>query len=222
MTAPAKFDMTTVTEGHYVIRKQKFVRVTSLIAAVGLSDFSSIPARDRDYYMQRGKGTHRLFEDVETGKADAFTYDPRVEVYKAAHAKFLRETGFTAAPSGIEHRVFATWKELGLQGDDESEGLAGTLDRFGLMQMRPALCDYKTSSLPPAVRKGLPTPTAVQTSLYAILLCIRQPMHSFGVIQRFGVAFKANGNYVMSPAYSFSDKAFAMDAIRKYLRKETI
>jgi ATP-dependent exoDNAse (exonuclease V) beta subunit len=194
-----------VYSDHYVIKGKRYTRITSLIAAVGLSDFSKIPHRDREFYMARGKANHRLFEDVELGRDHLFNYDPRIEVYRAGHARFLRETGFKPLAGGIEKRVHS----------DDLE-VAGTLDRFGVFQGSLSLIDYKTSVLPPAAKPGLPTPTEIQTALY--LICL--PQYRFDEVKRFGVAFRKDGTYRMSQPYPITNKAQALGYVAQY-HKET-
>ena len=101
-------------------------------------------------------------------------------------------------------RVKATWEDLGLPGGGDFAGIAGTLDRLGTIQNRVVLIDYKTSS----VRDS----TAQQTALY--LLCL--PGYKFGEIERYGVGFRNNGTYSMSPRYPISDYHESMNHIEKY------
>lgn len=190
----------------YTIHNKKFVRVTALLRARGLIDFSNIPEHDREFYLERGTANHKLWQDIEEGTADNFTYDPRVEEYRAGHARFLKETGFRAMPGGIEMLVKITWKDLGLSPAKEGEpaGVAGTLDRLGTIQGRMVLVDYKTSSVPAS--------TAIQTAAYTLML----PSYKFHEIERRGVAFRNNGTYLMSPRYPLSDKDEALYHLYEY------
>ena len=184
---------TEVTADAYIIAGKKYARVTAIVRHAGLSDFSGIPEKDREYYFSRGTNNHRLWQDVEEGKDHLYDYDPEVEEYRAAHAKFLRETGFKALSGGIELQV---------KSDDLK--VAGTLDRLGTIQNRVVLIDYKTTQVHPA--------TAIQTALY--LLCI--PGYKFSEVERYGVAFRNNGTYAMSPRYKDSDKDDAIYYAAKY------
>lgn len=191
--------MTDKNETHYIINGKPYVRVTALLRARGLVDFSKIPENDRQYYMDRGTANHKLWQDVEEGTADGFDYDARVEAYRAAHARFLRETGFRSLPGGIEMRV---------QNDDFM--VAGTLDRIGTIQNRVVLLDYKTTSVHPA--------TALQTAIY--LLCI--PGYKFHEVERYGVAFRDDGTYRFSnngKPYPLTDQNDALYHLTEY-RKE--
>ena len=158
-------------------------RVTDIVKFSGLSDFSGIPERDRDYYFDRGTANHQAWQMVEEGTAGGFDFDPEVTQYMEAHANFLRDTGFRALPGGIEMRVHS-----------EDLGIKGTLDRIGTIQGRVILCDYKTTK---------PTAgTALQTALY--LLCL--PGYRFAEVERYGVGFAKGGKYTMSSKYSLSDE----------------
>lgn len=195
---------TKVDDNHYTTKGKKFARVTRILEVVGLTDFSKIPERSREYYMARGSMNHLMFQKVEEGTADNYDWDPRCEVYRAGHAAFLRDTGFKAIPGGIEMRVSAPWSFFGLPQGGEEEGVCGTLDRLGRMQGNLTLLDYKTTTVHPCC--------AIQTALYALML----PDHNFGEVRRFGVAILKNGRYKMTPEYQYSDKAAAIEALRKY------
>lgn len=181
------------TSKHYEIGGSKYVRVTELLRARGLVDFSKIPEKDRQFYMDRGTANHALWEDVELGLDSGKVYDERVEAYRAAHSRFLRETGFRALPGGIEMRV---------KSDDL--GIAGTLDRIGTIQNRVVIIDYKTTRVPAS--------TSIQTALY--LICI--PGYRFDEVERYGVAFRNDGEYRMSQKYALSDKNEALWHVQEY------
>ncbi len=201
----------SVESDHYIIGGKRFVRTTSLLKASGLCDFSGIPENDRDFYLSRGTEVHRMMQHIEEGVDSQFDYDPRVQLYRAGHARFLRETGFKALPGGIELRVKATWKDLGLyKGARDDDGIAGTLDRIGTIQNRVCLIDYKTSSVPDWCR--------IQTAIYAILLF---PGYKFSDLERYGVAIKNDGTYKMSERYKFADKEEAMNHIYEFNKEKT-
>ncbi len=207
------------TATHYPINGRLFVRVTEFLRAVGASDFSKIPTKDREFYMDRGTANHDAWAKVEEGVADQYDFDPRVKAYLPAHAKFLKETGFKAIPGGIERRVHATWRQLGFPVDDVggAVGIAGTMDRIGTVQgMGLWLVDYKSSSLPPAAKKGGTTPTALQTALYLMMTT-----YEFSRVSRYGVAFRNNGKYSTSTKYPYDDKAEVLGLIAKFIKEKS-
>jgi len=183
----------SVSSTHYHIKGKRFVRVTTLLRECGLTDFSKIPERDRDYYMERGTQNHLAWEMVEKGTAGGFDFDPEVQKYMPAHALFLERTGFKAIKGGMEKRVHS-----------DELGIAGRIDRLGMIQGRLILCDYKTSQVYPS--------TAIQTALY--LLCL--PQYEFGKVERYGVAFRKDGTYRMSEKYPISDKKDALRHVAEY------
>lgn len=156
--------------------------------------FGDIPESKREFYFERGRQTHKLWEMVEEGTADGFDFDPEVEKYRAGHALFLKQTGFRALPGGIEKRV----KNLDLC-------YAGTLDRIGTIQNRVVLLDYKTS-------KVIDKPVALQTALYLLAI----PGYKFSEVERYGVAFTKDGKYQMSRRYPDSDENDARYWATKY------
>jgi hypothetical protein len=201
----------SVNENFYTIGRKRYVRVSRLLEATGASDFSAIPSKDKDFYMARGTARHEMFEHIERGVDGQHTYDPRIEAYRAGHAKFLRETDAKAFKSGIEKRVYATWESIGFAQRHYppfcEAGIAGRLDRFGTIQGRLALWDFKGHEVPKS--------TGVQTALYLMMM----PEHSFAAVERYGVAILPDGTYRMSQKYPLSDFQDAQDLIHKYLKE---
>lgn len=179
----------------YTIKGKVYTRVTRVLAAQGLIDFSNIPERDRQFYLDRGTENHRLWQQVEEGVDGKYTYDERVEAYRAGHAKFLRETGFRALPGGIELRIKL-----------DQFMVAGTLDRLGTIQNRLILIDYKSSHVHDWTR--------LQTAIYLLGL-----NYKFHEVERRAVAFFNNGKYQLSNKYPFSDRDEAIHHLTEY-RKE--
>lgn len=200
----------TVTPDAYEYSGKLYLRVTSFLRAVGVSDFSKIPAKDREFYMERGRANHDLWQKVEEGVDHLYEFDPRVELYRPAHAKFLRETGFKALPGGIEKFVYATWRQLGVPVDEVNgfAGIAGTMDRIGTMQGRVVLPDYKTSEVPPS--------TAEQTAFYLLMTT-----YKFNEVDRYGVAFRNDGTYAMSQKYPYTDKDEVLRHLHKYAKEKS-
>ena len=176
--------------------KKDYARVTQIISGAGLTDFSKIPASDRQYYMERGSQNHKLWEMVELGTAEDYTFDPVVEPYRAAHRQFLDDTGFKAFPDGVEKNVV-----------NDIYHYRGRLDRYGIMNGRKALLDYKTSQVHPE--------TAIQTALYAIAL-----PDAFFEIDRYCVAFKNDGKYQLVKFPDRSDKDVALAAVALFYWKK--
>jgi len=124
--------MTEITASGYTIKGKRYARVTAILAHCGLTDFGKIPAHMREWVMERGKQNHLAWQYIEEGKGAQYDFDPEVQKYLPAHARFLRDTGFKALPDGIEKQVHS-----------DSLRVAGTLDRIGMMQGKLVLMDYK-------------------------------------------------------------------------------
>lgn len=175
-----QFDEPTHTYTHNSVRLPS---VTEIVRFAYPDAFADIPASNREFYFERGRQTHKLWEMVEEGTDGGFDFDAEVEKYRAGHTLFLKQTGFRVLPGGIERRV----KNLEL-------GYAGTLDRIGTIPNRVVLLDYKTS-------KVVDKPVALQTALYLLAI----PGFKFPEVERYGVAFTKDGKYQMSRRYPDSD-----------------
>ena len=213
MSAPAEgrvtssqFQMDEKTPTYYPINGERYLRVTDFLRRRGLVNFDAIPEGDRQFYMDRGTANHELWQRVEEGTDAQYEFDPRVEKYRAAHALFLRETGFRAVSGGIEKRVNSRWSDF-VSGSAISEfvGIAGTVDRIGTIGTNLVLIDYKTTQVPPSC--------AMQTALYAMMT-----PYKFSDIYRYGVAFRSNGTYSMTTRYQSSDYDAARWHIAQYLK----
>lgn len=181
----------------YEKQGKKFARVTSIVRFAYPDEYRAIPEADREYYFDRGRNTHLLWQMVEEGTADGYEFDPTVELYRPAHARFLKETGFRALPGGIEMRVF---------NDDLS--YAGTLDRIGTIGNRVILADYKTTTVNEKC-------AALQTALYLLAI----PGYKFSEVERYGVAFRKDGTYRMTRRFPDTDENDARYYAAQY-RKE--
>lgn len=190
--------MTTETKTDpYPAEWKHLARVTSIVTAAGLADFSGIPEKDREYYFERGSQNHLLWQMVEEGTADKYDFDPAVQLFRAGHARFLRETGFRALPGGIEMRI-----------KNDELGYKGTLDRLGTIQNRVVLLDFKTSLV-------CDEATRIQTALYLLAI----PGYRFNEIERYGVAIRNDGTYRMSNRYPDHDENDAIFYATKYAKE---
>lgn len=184
-------------EDPYPAEWKHLARVTTIVRFAFPDMFKGLPEKDKDYYFSRGTQNHLAWQMVEEGTADGFDFDPVVQKYMPAHARFLRETGFRALPGGIEMRI---------KSDDL--GIKGTIDRLGTIQDRVVLIDYKTTDAYPS--------TALQTALYLLMI----PGYKFHDVERYGVGFRNDGTYKMTPKYPYTDKAEALYHINEYRKGE--
>lgn len=186
-----RFDEPTHT---YTFGSKRLPSVTEIVKFAYPDAFAGIPEKSKEYYFERGRQNHKLWEMIELGTADGFDFDPGVEKYRPGHAKFLRDTGFKALPGGIEMRV-----------KNEELGLAGTLDRLGTVRDRVWLVDLKTT-------KAVDKVVALQTALYALML----PGYRFAELERYGVGIKNNGTYQMTQRFPDTDENDARYWIAKF------
>ena len=152
---------------------ENWPRVTGILKATGIADFSKIP--NIDYYLQRGTDVHMMAESVVKGEPDYWT-GTDLEGYIVAWKSFLEDTRFR--PKLIEHPVY-----------HEQRRYKGTLDYTGHFGESSdlVLLDLKSGIVAEWVR--------LQTAAYAA--CLPDP-HK---IKRLGVQLKNNGKYVISPEY---------------------
>lgn len=148
-------------------------RVTWILQAAGIADFSKIP--NGEFYMQRGQDVHLICADIDSGIPDYWTGGD-LEGYAKAWIAFKEDTGFR--PSMIETPV-----------NHPQRRYRGTLDRVGTFGDSPdrVLLDIKAG----IVAAWVP----LQTAAYAA--CLDEPAK----IKRCGVQLKSNGRYVVSPEY---------------------
>lgn len=150
-----------------------FPRVTWILEATGISDFSKIP--NGDFYKQRGTDVHMATVDVDTAIPDYWT-GTDLEGYVNAWKAFKEDTQFH--PLLIESQVH-----------HEQRQYRGTLDRVGTFgdSIDRVLLDIKAG----IVADWVP----LQTAAYAA--CLPEPQK----IKRCGVQLKKDGRYVVSPEY---------------------
>lgn len=150
-----------------------FPRVTSILEATGLSDFSKIP--NGDFYKERGSDIHMICQSIDSGEPDYWT-GSELEGYAQAWLSFRQDTQFS--PLEIELPVY-----------HEQRRYRGTLDRLGTFGTSPdrVLLDIKGGFVADWVR--------LQTAAYAA--CLPDPEK----IHRCGVQLKKNGKYVVSPEF---------------------
>lgn len=109
--------------------------VTSVMQDVGVVDFSMLTESTRTMALARGRKIHTATQFDDEGDLDESGLDPQLLGYVAAWRKFRAETGFT--PDLIEHR-----------GYHEALRYAGTLDRRGIINGKPAILDIKSNHAP--------------------------------------------------------------------------
>lgn len=145
-------------------------RVTRILEATGISDFSKI--RNADFYLQRGQDVHMICESIDKGEPDYWS-GTDLEGYAQSYINFKTETGFV--PQLIEHPVYHDiWK------------YKGTLDRTGRFAAftGPNLVDIKSGIVAEW--------TALQTAAYTG--CLLEPE----TFRRWGLSLSKAGKFKLT------------------------
>jgi len=152
--------------------------VTQILNEVGISDYSGIPAAQRDAYMRFGTAVHLACELWDRRELDLPRLDPMLAPYLNSWIKFRTESGFEIYESekpqySLKHRF------------------AGTPDRIGTLNGRRVVVDIKSSV---DTKQG----ADLQTAGYAILFNEGKPRGAHA-LDRYSVHLKDNGKYKIEP-----------------------
>lgn len=144
--------------------------VTSILSP--LTDFSRVPPHVLQAAADFGKAVHRACELDDLGELDETTLDDALLPYLQAWRKF-----------SAEHAV--QWEQIERPVYHATMRYAGTPDRFGKVNGRPAVVDIKsTAQLYPSVGPQLAAYANALQNPYA---------------DRIAVQLKADGTYVAKP-----------------------
>lgn len=148
-------------------------RVTQILQATGISDFSKI--RNAEFYLERGQDIHMICESIDKGEPDYWS-DGDLAGYARSYINFKTETGFV--PELIEHPVY-----------QEARKYKGTLDRTGRFPKHKfkALLDIKSGIVADWTR--------LQTAAY--LACLPDPEN----YDRYGLSLGPNGKYKLTAPF---------------------
>ncbi len=145
-------------------------RVTQILQATGISDFSKI--RNADFYLERGQDVHMICESIDKGEPDYWS-DGDLAGYAQSYINFKTETGFI--PELIEHPVYHDLRKY-----------KGTLDRIGRF---PAFKQKALGDIKSGIVAGW---TALQTAAYT---ATQAEPESF---KRFGLSLSGTGKYKLT------------------------
>lgn len=146
----------------------KTLRVTEVLAIAGATDYSFAT----DDAKFRGSETHRAVQLASVGNLKIRSIPKSIEGYMDGFYKFKRECRYVV----VEAERTVESKPLGLRG---------RLDARGFLRGEPALFDFKTGAIQPAV--------TLQLCLYGHML----PLPSWWA--RFGVQLTSDGDYKLKP-----------------------
>jgi len=160
------------SEHKYHFRGVEYPSVTQILKAVGMVNYSSIPAAIMEAAMMRGSYAHEACELDDQGRLDETQLDPRLLPYLQAWRAFKKEAGVEVIPEWTERKMVS-----------EALGYAGTMDRLVRWKGGEVCLDIKTGK---CMRW-----TGVQLAGYDIL------RGSFGVSNslRLGLELRKDGTY---------------------------
>ena len=171
----------------YVKNGNKLPRLTSILQAVGIVDYSKLPSHVRDFAMDRGSKAHKATELYDLGNLDEASLDSRLVLYLDGWKLFLKE-----------NRVKITAIEKIAAHPDNL--YCCRVDRIGLVNGVMSVIEIKTGALQPW--------TALQTMGQAEAL-----RNEFGDLQRVGVELSGKGMYKMEIFKDRTDKMVFMSAV---------
>lgn len=169
-------------------------RVTEIIAAAGLTDFSFVPADVMARAQEFGTAFHMARHLYDKGTLDEATLSVPLVPYLNAYKQFKADFGFTVSTEDSE-RSFAS----------EKWGFKGTPDIFPIINGKRILIDTKTSNQMYAT-------TGIQLAAYQILL----EDSKIKVHERWGLQIKEDGTYQIVKYDDISDRSAFLSCLNLY------
>jgi hypothetical protein len=185
-------------EHRYVVNGEEWLSVTTVLARVGLIDFSGVPRGILEAAQRRGTRVHLAAHYLTEGTLDWDSVAIEERGYVEAAAAFLRDAGFD---------VLAQERRLA----HPRYRYAGTADIVGWWQGYPAVADYKTGD-PDNVAADL------QLSAYAEALRAVPPAEWFDFtpttpIKRVSIRLSKDGRYQAEPYEKPTDFSLFLAAL---------
>jgi hypothetical protein len=177
-------------ENHiYYFNGVKMPSVTQILQAVGMMN---VFAYD-EFAKKRGSAIHKATEYFDEGDLDEDSISQLVRPYLEAWKTFRKDTGFE--PLEIEK-----------SGCDPILGVAGTWDRFGMLNGCLTIEETKSGTIPRY--------TAIQTAFYKIIK--KYELKEDVPINRIGVELRPNATYRVEEFKNWRDEKIAMSALAIY------
>ncbi len=162
---------------HYVFPDAEVIRVTKVLEQY--QEFSMVPAEDMEFGARRGTAVHygtMLIDGAIPGEAvDYSKVEPEIEPYLRAYERMKSDTGY------IVQRVERIVRS-------RKHGVAGRLDREGIMEGAEDILDIKTRRQSPF--------DPLQLAMYA-QASVETFGGAYGDRQRHSVHLTADGNYTV-------------------------
>jgi hypothetical protein len=169
-------------------------RVTGILQAEGLIDFSRVPDRIMKPAQEFGTAFHLARHLFDKGTLDEQSLSDPLKPYLAGYKLFKKDFGFKVSISESEQQFIS-----------EKYGFKGTPDLWPVIKGKRTLIDTKTST-------NMYPATAIQTAAYQILL----EEAGIKIQARWGVKFSENGLYKIEPYTKLSDKTTFLSALNVY------
>lgn len=173
-------------------------RVTGILKAAGLIDFSMVPQGIMERAQSFGTAVHLTTELYDKGTLDMDSLDPSLVPYLDGWKKFLKDYNITIKPDEMEK-----------QFESKRYGFKGSPDRWPEIAGKITVVDIKTSTQMYAA-------TAVQTMAYQMLL----EENGVKPKERKGVQLTGDGLYKIEPYTDSSDKSVFLSALNLYRFKQ--
>jgi hypothetical protein len=163
------------------------ISCTQILDEVGLIDYDGINKDVLERKSVIGSYAHAATQYIDEGDINWDSIDPQIAGYVRGYEKFKQETGFI--PILTEHRGIAN-----LNGSK----YGWTIDRYGLLNGKPAVIELKCTSAEEKSWK-------VQLAGYTLALDQERPKYwtTPKLVQRVGLQLKPDGRY---KCYPYSDK----------------
>jgi len=158
-------------------------RVTSILQAAGLLDFSMVRKDIMERAQVFGTAAHLAAQLDDLHTLDIDSVDSSIMGYLESWRKFCKDYGLTFTPEEIEQRLVS-----------KRYGFAGSPDRWHTE--KGLLVDIKTSTVMSAATK-------LQTAAYQILI---EENMGIKIKERLGVQLTENGYKIAPPYNDKSDK----------------
>ncbi len=185
----------------YFVDGVELPSVTTILRAVGLIDFSGVPAHILANAQARGVRLHVAAQLLTEGTLDWDSVDVSERGYVEAYARFLAEARFVVLAQEV--RLYSPTHQI-----------AGTTDAIGWWDGRPAVADLKSGD-PDAVA------ARYQLALYALLLRETPPVEWIdwtpsSPLMRVSIAVRRDGTYRADVYTDPRDTQVALAALAVY------
>ena len=175
-------------------------RVTGIMQAEGLIDFSMVRQDIMERAQVFGQAAHKACELWDLGTLDINSLDPAIVPYLEGWKNFLKDYDLTFTPEEIEHRLIS-----------KRYGFTGAPDRWHTE--KGWLIDIKsTTAMYPA--------TAIQTMAYQMLI---EENLKIKIKKRIGVQLTGQPGlgYKIAPYKKKTDKSIFLSCLNVYRWKQT-